>query len=88
LNAAEKKVFWRMSATVAHLLSEALRLPADSRTELVEALLEQAHPTKDFIAHQVALVESRRNDVRTGTSSLIPAEKAHAAVLASLQLRP
>ena len=77
-----------MSATVAHLLSQALRLTADSRTELVEAILEQAHPSPEFIARQMDLVESRREEVKAGTSALIPAGEAHAIVLESLQARP
>jgi hypothetical protein len=77
-----------MSATVAHLLSEALLLPADSRTELVEAILEQSHPSREFIACQMDLVESRREKVRAGASALVPAAEAHALVLESLQVRP
>ncbi|MES2468441.1 MAG: addiction module protein [Verrucomicrobiota bacterium] len=77
-----------MSATVAHLLSQALRLTADSRTELVEAILEQTHPSREFIARQMDLVESRREEVKAGTSTLIPAGEAHAIVLESLQARP
>ena len=77
-----------MSATVAHLLSQALRLTADSRTELVEAILEQAHPSREFVARQMDLVESRREEVKAGTSALIPAGEAHAIVLESLQARP
>ncbi len=76
-----------MSATVAHLLSEALLLPADSRTELVEAILEQSHPTREFIAGQMDRVEARRQNVKNGTSALIPAQEAHALVLESLGLR-
>lgn len=69
-----------MSLSVSHLLSEALQLSADSRTELVEAILEQSRPSAEFVDKQLALVRTRREDVLHGKSALIPAVEAHAFV--------
>ena len=69
-----------MSLSVSHLLSEALQLSADSRTELVEAILEQSRPSAKFVDNQLALVRTRREDVLHGKSTLIPAVEAHALV--------
>lgn len=77
-----------MSATVAQLLSEALLLPVDSRTELVEAILEQSNPSPDFVTRQMEIVEARRQRLKDGVSILIPAHAAHNIVLDSLQARP
>lgn len=60
-------------------------LPAEDRTDLVEAILEQSQPTGEFIAAQVEMIGHRMERVRTGQSHLIPAEEAHAAVLARLE---
>lgn len=77
-----------MSTAVAELLAAAMRLPSDSRTELVEAILEQSAPTENFIAEQMTLVGQRMERVRQGSSQLIPAAEAHEAVLAALDARP
>jgi Putative addiction module component len=76
-----------MSVAVAHLLEEALLLPSESRTELVEALLERSEPARDFLDHQLGIVMRRMQSVRDGTSSLIAAEDAHDQVMESLKLR-
>lgn len=76
-----------MSAAVADLLSAAMKLPAESRTELVEAILEQTSLDAGFIAEQMAIVSQRMERVRQGVTQVIPAEAAHDAVLASLKLR-
>lgn len=78
----------RMSTAVAELLAAAMRLPSDSRTDLVEAILEQSAPTEDFIAEQMTLVGQRMERVRQGSSRLIRAAEAHEAVLAALDARP
>jgi hypothetical protein len=77
-----------MSAAVAHLLEEAIRLPMESQTELIEALLERAEPSRDFLDHQLGIVARRMQNVRDGTTTVVPAEDAHDKVLASLRLRP
>ena len=76
-----------MSTAVAHLLSEVMLLPADSRTDLVEAILEQASPSAEFLASQMQIVTRRMDSVRRGTSHVVPVEEAHASVLANLQSR-
>jgi hypothetical protein len=64
-----------------------MRLPSDSRTELVEAILERSEPTEDFIAEQMEVVCRRMERVRQGITQLVPAAEAHEAVLAGLQYR-
>ena len=76
-----------MSATVAHLLNEALLLPPDSRTELVESILEQSSPSEEFISRQMQVVSRRMENVRNGSSKLIPADEAHNLVQTALQVR-
>lgn len=76
-----------MSDAVAHLLEEALLLPSESQTELVEAILERTEPSRDFLDHQLGIVTRRMQSVRDGTSSLIAAEEAHGRVMQSLRLR-
>ena len=76
-----------MSIDVADLLTAAMRLPSDSRTELVEAILERSEPNEDFIAGQMEVVSRRMERVRQGITQLVPAAEAHEAVLAGLQDR-
>lgn len=58
-------------------------LPSDSRTELVEAILEQSAPSDDFISGQMKVITERMEKVRAGASPLIPADEAHDLVLGS-----
>lgn len=76
-----------MSAVVTHLLEQALLLPDDSRTELVEAILERSKPSEAFMTAQLKTVAIRMEKVRNGDSSLILADDAHQNVLTSLRLR-
>ena len=76
-----------MSVAVAHLLKEALLLPLESQTELIEALLARAEPSRDFLDHQLGIVARRMQNVRDGSSTVVLAEDAHDRVLASLRLR-
>jgi hypothetical protein len=62
-------------------------LPSEDQTELVEAILERSVPSADFVAEQMRTVERRMENVRTGTSKLIPADEAHESVLSSLRIR-
>jgi putative addiction module component (TIGR02574 family) len=73
-----------MTATVAHLVEQALLLPSDSRTELVEAILESAAPSSEFIDEHMSNVLRRMEDVRERRSQLIPAEEAHQRVREAL----
>lgn len=74
-----------MSAVTAQILQQAMLLPWEDRTELVEAILEQSQPTDEFIQTQMEIVSRRMEQVRVGQSRLIPAEEAHAAVLARIE---
>lgn len=76
-----------MSAAVAQLLEEALRLPTESQTELVEAILERFEPSRDFLDEQLAKITRRMENVRTGRSTLVSATEAHERVLSALKLR-
>jgi Putative addiction module component len=76
-----------MTNTVIQLLEEAIRLPLESQTELIEALLERAEPSQDFLDHQLGIVARRMQSVRDGSSNVVSAEDAHNRVLASLRLR-
>jgi hypothetical protein len=77
-----------MTATVAQLVEKALLLPFEDRTELIEAILEGTPPSETFLSAQMELVTDRMENVRTGKSTLIAAEKAHQIVLESLQRTP
>ena len=77
-----------MNSSSADILHQAMLLPWDARTDLVEAILEQSQPTDEFILNQLELVNRRMERVRQGQSQLIPAEEAHALVLARLQAHP
>lgn len=60
-------------------------LPWEARTGLVEAILEQSQPPDEFIEAQMEVIVRRIEQVRAGQSRLIPAEEAHAVVLARLE---
>ena len=76
-----------MSLAVPQLLEAALLLPLESQTELVEALLERAQPSREFLEHQLGIVAQRMQGVRQGSTTPVDAEDAHARVLDSLRLR-
>ncbi len=76
-----------MSAAVADLLTAAMNLPEESRTDLVEAILERSIPSDEFIAEQMATISLRMERVRQGLSTPVPAADAHTAVLAALRMR-
>ena len=76
-----------MSVSVAHLLEEALLLPLESQTELIEALLERAQPSREFLDHQLGIVSERMKRVQQGSSTVIDAGEAHDRVLHSLKVR-
>ena len=76
-----------MSVAVAQLLEQVLRLPQESQTELIEALLDRAEPSREFLDHQLGIVTRRMQNVRGGSSTVVPAEDAHDRILASLRLR-
>ena len=76
-----------MSASVNHLLEEALLLPPESRTELIEALMERAEPSREFLDHQLGIVTARRQRVQHGASTLVDAGEAHHQVLHALKAR-
>jgi len=73
-----------MTATMTNLLEQAMSLPNDSRTELVEAILEKSKPSAEFLAEQMSNVRQRMEDVRAGRSALVPAMDAHHLVREAL----
>ena len=74
-----------MNAAVAELVEKALLLPTEARAELLEAIWEKQTPSDDFISAQMSVVAGRMENVRNGTSPLIPAADAHRMVLESLR---
>jgi hypothetical protein len=73
-----------MSVSVEKLVAEALQLPCDSRTELVEAILEASSGSPDFISRQMGVVTARIENLRKGESATVPATEAHLLVRQSL----
>ena len=73
-----------MTTAVAQLVEKALLLPSESRSELVEAILEGPPPTDAYLAESMELVTERMANVRDGKSTLICATEAHQSVLDSL----
>ena len=73
-----------MITAVAQLVEKALLLPSESRTELIEALLERPPPSDGSLAEQMGIVAERIANVRNGKSTLISETEAHQSVLASL----
>lgn len=73
-----------MAPSVKELVEQALLLPAESRTELVEAILEGSEPSGDFIAGQMETILARMKNVSEGRSSLISDDEAHRKVREAL----
>ena len=84
LRSTSKAIFFNMIAAVEHLVDQALLLSSESRTELVEAILERSTPSKEFIEDHMSNVLRRMEDVREGRSQLVSAEEAHRSVRESL----
>ena len=61
--------------------------PPESQTELIEALLERAEPSKEFLDHQLGIVSARRTRVEQGSSTLIDAGEAHDRVINALKMQ-
>jgi hypothetical protein len=76
-----------MEATVEDLLNAAMKLSAESRTDLVEAILERSTPTGTFVADQMEVVTQRMERVRQGESQPISAAEAHETILSGLKFR-
>jgi len=74
-----------MTAMVQRLVKDALALPAESRTELVEAILESTVPSKRFVDVQISIVKQRMENVRNGVSEIIDADEAHRQVRTALR---
>jgi hypothetical protein len=66
-----------VSTDVAQLLEKALLLPSESQTELVEALLERAEPSQEFLEQQVGKIVRRMRNVRERSSTVVSAADAH-----------
>lgn len=76
-----------MSPSAKRLLEEALALPEDSRTHLVEALIESLDPTADP-AHEVEAawadeIARRLRQVETGAVKPIPWDEARKMIFGS-----
>jgi hypothetical protein len=76
-----------MEAMVEDLLSAVMKLSDESRTDLVEAILERSTPSDAFISEQMELVKERMEQVRQGMSQPVSADEAHSTVLSGLNLR-
>ncbi|MBX3739823.1 MAG: hypothetical protein KF712_02440 [Akkermansiaceae bacterium] len=74
-----------MALTVEHLVQEALLLPSESRTELVEAILERTPPSAEFMRDQTSVVLGRMENVREGRSALIPDAEVHRQIREALR---
>ncbi|MFT4175509.1 MAG: addiction module protein [Luteolibacter sp.] len=74
-----------MTPAVERLMKEALLLPGEVRTELVEALLEKSAPSSEWLADQIEIVTRRMENVQNGQSSLIGEGDAHRLVREALQ---
>jgi len=73
-----------MNARVAQLVQEALLLPSEARSELVEALLEHTPASPEAHDAQIRSIQARIANVAAGKSRLIAEEEAHQSVLDSL----
>lgn len=74
-----------MTAIVTSLVEQAMSLPSESRTELVEAILAEAKPSNEFLSAQMKIVRQRMDNIRHGRSELVSAEEAHRRVRAALE---
>lgn len=71
-----------MSMTIDQLTTEAMQLPASSRAELAEKLVESLDFTEDDATRAAWAAEAirRRDDVRSGRVQTIPGEQVMAEI--------
>jgi putative addiction module component (TIGR02574 family) len=67
-----------MSLTIEQLAEEALALPANTRAQLIDRLVESLDPVEDISFRQLWATEAlrRRDEVRSGRVQTIPGEEA------------
>lgn len=63
-----------MSIVMEDVLEYALKLPAESQTDLIEALLANSEPSKEIMDAHLAEVIRRRENYRSGKTQGIPLE--------------
>jgi putative addiction module component (TIGR02574 family) len=73
-----------MSTTVEDLAAQALSLPPEDRAKLVERLLASFEPKSPAQAAWQELARSRRDDVRSGKTTMVPGDEALARVRARI----
>lgn len=73
-----------MTAAVTTLVKQAMSLPSEDRTELIEAILAESRPAPEFLDEQMKVVRERMDNVREGRSHLVPADEAHRQVREAL----
>lgn len=73
-----------MSTPVEDIAAQALSLPPEDRAKLVERLLASFEPRSPAQSEWLKLAASRRDEVRSGTVSMVPGDEALARVRARL----
>lgn len=73
-----------MSASLEQLQSQVLELPAEDRARLLELLLASFEPKSDAQEAWINEAVRRRNEVRSGTVSMVPGDEALARIRAKL----
>lgn len=73
-----------MPTPVEDLTAEALRLPPEDRAKLVERLIASFEPRSDSQAAWLKLAAARREEVRSGKTSMVPADEALARAKARI----
>jgi len=76
-----------MVATLNSLYSAALELTDESRLQLVERLIPTIQSEPDLEAEQMAEVQRRLDDVRSGRVKVIPGEQVFQEIAQSLASR-
>lgn len=69
-----------MSTRVEEIAAQALALPAEDRARLAEQLLASFEPRNEAQAKWVELALRRRDEVRSGTVTMLPGAEAIAAI--------
>lgn len=74
-----------MSAILESLYQEALKLPADSRLNLVERLIISSGPDQAVEQEQIEIAQSRLQQLRSGAVKGVPVEDAFERIRQSLK---
>lgn len=73
-----------MSTSIEQLQSQVLELPAEDRARLLELLLASFEPKSDAQEAWINEAVRRRDEVRSGTVSMVPGDEALARIRAKL----